>query len=198
MEGVWRYTPRPWSSEFEDALGGCDQVSLEMHLEAIMVRDRRSTWRVWLSKFGDELGGRDWASSEMHLQAMMEWDRTGTWRWSMDGAPGAENLFTSYSTRIHGNVTGGLYIWVLVETWSLAVNGVDQHAGRWNYSQGSTRNHANAGKRKNLRWMLYSVYAVLGVCCTWCMLYLVYAVLGVCCTWCMLYLMYAVHQQNVF
>jgi len=27
--------------------------------------------------------------------------------------------------------------------------------------------------------MLYLVYAVLGVCCTWCILYLVYAVLGV-------------------
>ena len=27
--------------------------------------------------------------------------------------------------------------------------------------------------------MLYSVYAVLGVCSTWCMLYLVYAVLSV-------------------
>jgi len=39
--------------------------------------------------------------------------------------------------------------------------------------------------------MLYSVYAVLGVCCTLCMLYSVYAVLGVCCTWCMLYLLNA-------
>ena len=39
--------------------------------------------------------------------------------------------------------------------------------------------------------MLYSVYAVLGVCCTRCMLYLLYAVLGVSCTWCMLYLVYA-------
>jgi len=35
--------------------------------------------------------------------------------------------------------------------------------------------------------MLYSVYAVLGVCCTRYMLYSVYAVLGVFCTWCMLY-----------
>jgi uncharacterized membrane protein YuzA (DUF378 family) len=32
------------------------------------------------------------------------------------------------------------------------------------------------------------VYAVLGICGTWCMLYLVYAVLGVCCTRCRLYL----------
>ena len=40
--------------------------------------------------------------------------------------------------------------------------------------------------------MLYLVYAVLGVYCTWCMLYSVYAVLGVCCTRCMLYSVYAV------
>jgi len=36
--------------------------------------------------------------------------------------------------------------------------------------------------------MLYSVYAVLGVCCTRCMLYSVYAVLGGCCTRCILVL----------
>jgi len=40
--------------------------------------------------------------------------------------------------------------------------------------------------------MLYSVYAVLGVCCTWCMLYSGYAVLGVCCTRCMLCSVYTV------
>jgi len=34
--------------------------------------------------------------------------------------------------------------------------------------------------------MLYLVYAVVGVCYTWCMLYSVYAVLGVCCTRCQL------------
>jgi len=60
--------------------------------------------------------------------------------------------------------------------------------------------------------MLYLVYAVLGVCCNWCMLYLVYAVLGlcgtsiilysvyavldVCCTRCMLYLVYTVVGVN--
>jgi len=40
--------------------------------------------------------------------------------------------------------------------------------------------------------MLYSVYALLGVCCTRCMLYSVYALLGVCCTRCMLNSVYAV------
>jgi len=36
--------------------------------------------------------------------------------------------------------------------------------------------------------MQYAVYAVLSVCCTWCMLYSVDAVVSVCCTRCMLYL----------
>ena len=44
--------------------------------------------------------------------------------------------------------------------------------------------------------MLYSVYAVLGVCCMQCMLYAVYAVLGICCTRCMLYSVYAVLGVN--
>jgi len=66
------------------------------------------------------------------------------------------------------------------------------HAGSCSYIQGSTRNHENVGKTNNLGWMLYSVYAVLGVCCTRCMLYSVYALLSVYCTWCMLYVVYAV------
>jgi len=36
--------------------------------------------------------------------------------------------------------------------------------------QGSTRNRENEGMTGNPRCMLYSVYAVLGVCCTRCML----------------------------
>jgi len=30
------YTPRPGSTEYGDALGGCDQSSLEMHLVAVI------------------------------------------------------------------------------------------------------------------------------------------------------------------
>ena len=37
--------------------------------------------------------------------------------------------------------------------------------------QGTTSNHENEEKNKNHVWMLYSVYAELGVCCTWCILY---------------------------
>jgi len=42
-------------------------------------------------------------------------------------------------------------------------------------------------KTDNVGCMMYSVYAVLSVCCTRSMLCSVYAVLGVCCTQRMLY-----------
>jgi hypothetical protein len=74
----------------------------------------------------------------------------------------------------------------------MAVDRVARHAGCGCYIQDTTRTHNNEGKTNTLWRMLYSVYAVLGVCCTQCRLYLVHAVLGVCCTWGMLYLGYAV------
>ena len=39
-------------------------------------------------------------------------------------------------------------------------------------------------------WMLYSGYAELGVCCTWCTLNLVYTGHGV---WCTLHILYSVY-----
>jgi hypothetical protein len=51
-----------------DALGGRDHASLEMHLDAVIVRAWRCTWRSWLC----ELGGRDRARVEIHLEAMVE------------------------------------------------------------------------------------------------------------------------------
>jgi len=47
---------------------------------------------------------------------------------------------------------------------------MERHAGSWSYIQGSTHNHENEGNTHNLGWMLYSVYAVLGVCYTRCQL----------------------------
>jgi len=72
-------------------------------------------------------------------------------------------------------------------SWLMVVDRVGRHARI--FIQGSTPNHGNEGKTTNLGWMLYSVYAVLGVCCTRRMLYSVYTVLGVCCTWCQLMIM---------
>jgi len=69
----------------------------------------------------------------------------------------------------------------------LAVDLVGRHAGSCRYIQGSTGDRVHEGMTDNHGCMLYSVYAVLGVCCTRCMVYSVYAVLGVCCSRCMLY-----------
>jgi len=70
----------------------------------------------------------------------------------------------------------------------MAVDLGRRHTRSRSYIQGSTRHHENEGKTNHLGWKRYSVYAVHGVYCTWCMVYLVYAVLGVCCTWCTLHL----------
>jgi len=75
-----RYTPRPWSSEFGDALGGHDRVSLEMHLEAEVEWTQRCTLRPWSSEFRDALGGRDRVNWELHLEAVMERVWRCTWR----------------------------------------------------------------------------------------------------------------------
>jgi len=56
----------------------------------------------------------------------------------------------------------------------MAVNRVGRHAGSRSYIEGSSRNHENEGEIHNVRWMMYSVNAVLGG-----LLYSVYAVLGV-------------------
>jgi len=105
IEWTQRYTPRPWSRDFGDALGGGNRAYLEIHLEAVMERVwgyalgghdrvnfqavielvRRYTWRQRSSKFGDALGGRDRSSLEMHWEAEMEWTQRCTWRlWSSE------------------------------------------------------------------------------------------------------------------
>jgi hypothetical protein len=67
-----RCTLRLCSSEFWDALGGCDNATLEAVIECI--------WRFpcmqWSSEHRDALGDRDRARLEIHLDAMI----VGTWR----------------------------------------------------------------------------------------------------------------------
>jgi len=75
-----RYTPRPWSSEFGDALWGRDRARLEMQLETNIEWTQRCTGRPWSSKLGDAIGDRDWVNSEMHWEALIERVWTCTWR----------------------------------------------------------------------------------------------------------------------
>jgi len=57
-----------------------------------------------------------------------------------------------------------------MERWLMAVDCVGRYARSWSHIQESTRNHENEWKTNNLGCMLYSVNAVLGVCCTQCQL----------------------------
>jgi hypothetical protein len=45
----------------------------------------------------------------------------------------------------------------------MAVDRVGRPAGSSSYIQQSTQNHDNERKTNNFAWMLYSLYAVLGV-----------------------------------
>jgi len=58
-----------------------------------------------------------------------------------------------------------------MQSWLMAVNHVGRHARSRSYIQRSTCNHEHEGKINNLGWMLYWVYAVLGVCGPRCMLH---------------------------
>jgi len=46
----------------------------------------------------------------------------------------------------------------------MTVDRVGRHAGSRSYIYGSTGNHETEGKTHNPGWMLYTVYAGLGVC----------------------------------
>jgi len=152
IERVWRCTRRQYSSEFGHALGGRDRVylrdapggrtgaSLKIHLEAVIERVWRYTWRPLSSEIGRVLGGGRWTARRV-----------------------MRPLFISLLTGNRGNVTMWLYLWALKESWLMAVDRAGRYAGSWSYIQGSTPNHENEGKTNNLGWMLYSVYAVLGV-----------------------------------
>jgi len=108
IEWIQRYTPRPGSNDFRDALGGGDRAYVEVHCEAVIEWTQRCTPRASLSEFGDSLGGHDrvsleictwrpWScelaghnrvSLEIHLEAIIRRDLTSTLRRSMDSAPG--------------------------------------------------------------------------------------------------------------
>jgi len=85
IEWTQWYTPRPWLSNFGDALGGSNRAYLEIHLEAVIERVWICTWRMGSSEHRDAVGGRDRASLEMHLEDVIERVWRYTWmRWSSE------------------------------------------------------------------------------------------------------------------
>lgn len=57
---------RLWSCK----VGGLKRVSLDMHMEAVIMQ----TWRLYSSQFGHTLGSCDWTSLQINLEAKMEWN----------------------------------------------------------------------------------------------------------------------------
>jgi len=55
IEWIQRYTPRPWSSKFGDAIGDRDWVNSQMHWEAVIERVWTCTWRPRSSDLRDAL-----------------------------------------------------------------------------------------------------------------------------------------------
>jgi len=219
IELVWRCTWRPRANGLKDAFGGHHRASLEMHLEAGMEWTQRCTGRQCTSECGDALWGCDWTSLEVQLETEMVWTQRFTGRpWSSEfgHALGAWHRVTSemhselWASQVREELAAGYDRWRLEEYLEVvnpeAVNG--RRAGCWDsihrlvnlkpWQWGEVIlplklvwNLENEGTTDNLRCILNSVYAALGVCCTRCMLHSVYAAFGICCIWCMLHLVYA-------
>jgi len=155
---VCRYTWRLWLVEFGDALGGHDCVSLEMHLEAMIVW----TWRPWSRKFGDPLGRCDRASFGMHLEAVMG----GVWRGS----------WSPWSSEIVGELGGG-------ESGGGSSGGRCDRS--WDSIHWLTCNCGNVeywvqhGLPRDERLAGNGRHSMMGLCSMRCMQYSVYDVLGV-------------------
>jgi len=159
IEWTQRYTWRRFMLQVRDAHGGRDRASLEMHWEALIEWTQRCTWRSWSSTFGDSLGGQDRARLEEYLQAV---ERRHARCWD------SIHRLVNLQPRESDEVT--LPSNCLMESWLVMVDLLGRHVWSWRFIQGSTHNCENDGKTDNLWWMLYSVYAVLGVCCAQCLL----------------------------
>jgi len=153
IECTKRCTGKPWSREFGAALGGRGRVNSEMHSEAVTERVWRCTCRLWSSEIGGVLGG----------------GQSGGGRWEVRQVLRLHSSVSRLETV--GMWWGDFTVQALMENWLVAVD-------RW----GGTP-EAEASLRGQLEIVrMKGRQTTLGVCCTRCMLYSVYAVLGVCCT----------------
>ena len=155
-------------------------MSLVIHSEAII----EGVWRLWVSELRNALRGRNRGGFNNYSEAVYAW-RIGCW----DSIQRLVNLqlwkchqvtipLSSHGELADDNPSYREAHQILKLHW-----GVNLWSWDW-------------WEKNNLVWMLYLVYAVLSICCTWCMHCSVHSVLSVCCTWCMLDLVYAVFGVN--
>ena len=154
---IWRCICRPLSSEFGDALGGNDEASLEMHVEAMILR----TWRPWWTECGHSLGGNNRLRLEQYLEVVdpeaVDGRNTGCWE-SIHRLVNLEQCQLDKVTvnlSSHGQQTGG---------------GRSQARHTWSWSDVLWQTCTLDTERMSdhLRWMLFLVYVIPGVYCTWC------------------------------
>jgi len=149
IEVVSRYTGRPSSRDFGDALGCRNWASVEMHLVATIERTQRCTWiamiiwtrwytpGTWSSQTGDKLGGvRSEVRRLLRLYLSVSWHANmGMWR----------NDFT-----IQLSLETGWW-------WSMLLGGMPE-------ADATFRGQLVIVRMKGRQ-------TILGECCTQCMLY---------------------------
>ena len=189
IEWTQRCSWRLWQSEFGDALAGRDRVNSAMHLEGMIEKVWRCTLRRWLSEFGDALVGCDRAGLEMHCEAAIE----RAWRYPL-GVCNFLNLMAmilrvwKYTCRPWSIEIGGVIGGSRFGGGSLG----GRCDCSWDSIYWLTRNRGDleswvqSGLPRDESWLAAGDSrscddAVLGVCSTRYMQYSVYAVLGVCC-----------------
>jgi len=121
-------TPRPWSSQFGDAIADLDWVNSEMHCGAVMEWVWRCAWRPRSSELRDALRGGDRGSLEMHLEAEVKWTQWCTLRpWTSESGD---------AFRDQGRVNSEMHCEAVIErvwrcTWRARLNGLrDALCGR--------------------------------------------------------------------
>jgi len=156
---VWRRNWRPRLGELRDALGGRVRASLEMHLETEIERTLRCTGRPWLSEFGLAFGCRYRVNSEMHSELWSSESRDAL------AAGYDRGRLEEYLEVVDPEAVDGrrARCWDSIHQ---LVNSKPWECDEVTLPLKLTWNRDNEGTTNNLRCMLYSVYAVLGVCCT--------------------------------
>lgn len=170
------------SCQLRDAMGGYDQVSLEMELEAEIEETQRCTWQPWLNQFQDALQDHDQTSLERHMEAEIARTDKCTLRPSS----------TESGDALQGHDPAILDI--QLRPWSSEIPGVlgggqcgagrsgGRHDWSWEFSYLETSNFGNVkggveqDPQRDKRWetgwacetvngrmMQYFVYAVLGI-----------------------------------
>jgi len=172
IELVRRCPWRHWSSELPDAHRGCDWPSKEMHLQAVIEQDWKSTWRWSILQVVDLAGGRSCSWSIMQVVDVAGVRLCGLSILQVVHPEAVNGRRAGCWDCIHRIVKTQLWecdevtvplqlLWRTGWCWSTCVG---RHTGSWSYIEGSTCNRESEGMTDSARCLLCWVYCELGVC----------------------------------